>query len=77
MDAKISLDTPIEELVERFPKAVGFLLQHEVRCIRCGEPLWCSLGELLKEDGIENSQYLVNELNKYIEKRKENAETSK
>ena len=77
MDAKISLDTPIEELVERFPKVVGFLLQHEVRCIRCGEPLWCSLGELLKEDGIENPQYLVNELNKYIEERKENAETSK
>ncbi len=68
MDVKISLDTPVEELVERFPEAVGFLLRRSVRCIRCGEPLWCSLGELLKEDGIENPQILLNELNKHIKK---------
>jgi hypothetical protein len=69
MDGKISLDTPIEELIERFPEAVGFLSRNGVRCIRCGEPLWCSLGELLKEEGIENLQYLVKELNDYLEKK--------
>lgn len=77
MDDKVSLDTSVEELVERFPGAVGFLLRHGIRCIRCGEPLWCSLGELLKEEGIENPQHLVNELNNYIEKRRGNAEASK
>jgi hypothetical protein len=73
----VSLDTPIEELVERFPEAVGFLSRNGVRCIRCGEPLWCSLGELLKEEGIENPQYLVQELNNYLEKKRNIDETSK
>jgi hypothetical protein len=77
MEAVVSLDTPIEELVERFPEAVGFLSRNGVRCIRCGEPLWCSLGELLKEEGIENPQHLVQELNNYLEKKRSIDETSK
>jgi hypothetical protein len=65
-DFKISLETSIEELVELFPGAVGFLSRHGVRCIRCGEPLWCSLGELLKEEGVENPQAVVDGLNDYL-----------
>ena len=68
MATKVSLDIPVEELVEHFPEAVGFLSRNGVCCIRCGEPLWCSLGELLKEEGIENPEYLVKELNSHIEK---------
>lgn len=71
MRVKISLDTPVEELVEQFPEAVGFLSRRGVRCIRCGEPLWCTLGELLVEDGIENPQLLIDELNEQIVKKKE------
>lgn len=77
MDVKISLDTPVEELIERFPEAVSFLLRRSIRCIGCGEPLWCTLGELLKEEGIENPQNLLDELNKQIKKSEENSETSK
>jgi hypothetical protein len=77
MGTKVSLDTPVEELVEHFPEAVGFLSRNGVRCIRCGEPLWCSLGELLKEEGIENPQYLIKELNNHIEKKGSSDETSK
>jgi len=71
MNLKISLDTAIEDLVLQFPEAVRFLTRRGIRCIRCGEPLWCSLGELLKEEGIENPGLLVTELNEYIEKRSE------
>ncbi len=71
MNVKISLDTPIEELVEQFPEAVGFLSRRGVRCIRCGEPLWCTVGELLVEDGVENPQLLIDELNEHIIKKKE------
>jgi len=71
MHVKVSQDTPIEELVEQFPEAVGFLLRRGVRCIRCGEPLWCTLGELLREDVIENPQLLIDELNEHIIKNKE------
>ena len=77
MATKVSLDTPVEELVEHFPEAGGFLLRNGVRSIRCGEPLWCSLRELLREEGIENPQYLVKELNNHIEKKGSSDETSK
>ncbi len=77
MNGKVSLDTSVDELVEHFPEAVGFLLRNGVRCIRCGEPLWCSLEELLKEEGIENLQFLVKELNNHIEKKGSNDETLK
>lgn len=70
MAAFVSLDTPIEEIIDRFPEAVGFLSRHDVRCIRCGEPLWCTLGELLEEDGIEEPQKLADELNAFIASKK-------
>jgi hypothetical protein len=71
MKPKISLDTRIEDLVLEFPETVRFLIRRGVRCIRCGEPLWCSLGELLEEEGIKNPGLLVSELNQYIDKRRE------
>ena len=72
----VSLDTPIEELVLQFPESVGFPSRRAVRCIRCGEPLWCTLGELLVEDGIENPQLLIDELNEHITEKKEKEGTS-
>lgn len=66
MDIEVSLETPVEDLVEKYPEAVGFLSRHGVRCIRCGEPLWCTLGELLREDDIENPQHLLDELIEYL-----------
>ena len=47
MTGPVSLDIQIEELVETFPEAVRFLTRRGVRCIRCGEPVWGILGELL------------------------------
>ncbi len=66
MDIEVSLETPVEDLVEKYPEAVGFLSRHGVRCIRCGEPLWCTLGELLREDDIENPQRLLDELIEHL-----------
>lgn len=77
MGIDISLDTSIEELVERYPEAVSFLSRRGVRCIRCGEPLWCTLGELLHDDGIENPQDLVQELAEHMQKRRDQAGDSK
>jgi methionine synthase II (cobalamin-independent) len=77
MEIDISPDTPIEELVKLYPEAVSFLSRRGVRCIRCGEPLWCTLGELLYEDGIENPNDLIQELKEHIRKRREQAEDSK
>ncbi|UCE43265.1 MAG: DUF1858 domain-containing protein [Candidatus Aminicenantes bacterium] len=66
MDPKVTLDIPIEDLVQRYPEAVGFLTRKGIRCIRCGEPLWCTLGELFEEEGISDPQNGVEELNKFL-----------
>lgn len=62
----VRLDMQIEDLVLQFPKSVGFLTRNGIRCIRCGEPLWCTLGELLEEEKVEDSQALVDKLNKFL-----------
>jgi hypothetical protein len=67
MVPNITLDIPIEDLVQKFPEAVGFLTKKGIRCIRCGEPLWCTLGELLEEEGISDPQNLVDELNNFLQ----------
>jgi len=77
MDIDISLDMSVEEIVERYPEAVSFLSRRGVRCIRCGEPLWCTLGELLHDDGIEDPQGLIQELAEYMRKRRDQAQDSK
>jgi hypothetical protein len=63
---KVNMGTPVEDLVHEHPEAVGFLTRHGVRCIRCGEPLWCSLGELLQEDKIADPEALLVELNEFL-----------
>jgi len=69
---KISMDIQVEDLALQYPESVVFLIKHEVRCIRCGEPVWGTLGELLEETGIENPQALVDELSTYIKQRRKN-----
>jgi hypothetical protein len=66
MVPKVTLETPIEDLVLKFPESVGFLTRNGIRCIRCGEPLWCTLGELLEEENTPDPQTLLDELNKFL-----------
>jgi len=66
MEPKVTLDISIEDLVLKFPESVGFLTRKGIRCIRCGEPLWCTLGELLEEDNIPDPQNIVDELNEFL-----------
>ena len=66
MVPKVTLETPIEDLVQKFPEAVGFLTRNGIRCIRCGEPLWCTLGELLEEENSSDPQSMLDELNKFL-----------
>ncbi|MGD9344946.1 MAG: DUF1858 domain-containing protein [Candidatus Aminicenantes bacterium] len=67
MSGKVRLDTQVEDLAFKYPKSVGFLTRHGIRCIRCGEPVWGTLGELLEEAGIEDPETLVAELNLYLQ----------
>jgi hypothetical protein len=67
MEPKITRDTPIEDLVLKYPESVGFLTGKGIRCIRCGEPLWCTLGELLQDDKVPEPQRIIDELNEFLE----------
>jgi len=54
--------TPIEDLVEAFPKAVRILAEHNIVCIRCGEPYWGTLGELAADKGITDLEEVLQAL---------------
>ncbi len=69
MSKRIDLDIQIEELSSDYPQAVRFLAKKGVRCIRCGEPVWGTLRELLKEKEIKSPQEFVDELVDYIERK--------
>lgn len=64
---KVSFETEVEDLALKYPKAVHFLTKNNVRCIRCGEPLWCSVGELFEMDNVPDKAKLLNELNDFID----------
>lgn len=62
---KISKDTTIEELVEKFPPSISLLSKYGIRCLICGEPSWGTVGSAAKEKHIseENLENIIKELN--------------
>jgi hypothetical protein len=63
-------NTPVERLLEEYPTAADWLLQRGIVCLRCGEPFWGTLGELLGNKGYSaaDAQRIVAELNALLEK---------
>lgn len=55
----------IEELIEKIPTSVKYLMTKGIKCIACGEPIWGTLEEAAKEKGFSNEdiQNFVVELN--------------
>jgi iron-sulfur cluster repair protein YtfE (RIC family) len=64
----INKTTTIEELVEKYPASVEFLREKQIRCIRCGEPIWGTLKSAAKEKGVSESdiENIVVESNDYL-----------
>lgn len=67
---EINKDTSIEELVERIPEAVQYLMKEGIKCIACGEPIWGTLEEAAREKGFgdEEIERFVEELNGMMKK---------
>lgn len=63
---QITKEIEIEDLVRILPKAVSYLSEKGIRCLRCGEPIWGTLEEAAKEKGFDenNIENFVKELNK-------------
>ncbi len=45
----ITKDITIEDLIEDYPKSVKYLSEKNIRCIKCGEPIWGTLEEACLE----------------------------
>lgn len=56
----------VEDIVRQYPKAVNFLIDRDIICIRCGAPVWGTLNELLNEKHIEDTDALIRELNEFL-----------
>ncbi len=41
----------IEELVQKVPEAVTYLMRNGIKCLACGEPIWGTLESAAKEKG--------------------------
>lgn len=61
----ITKDTLIEDLVKRVPKAVGYLMKKNIKCLACGEPIWGTIEQAAKENGFSDGEIaiFVTELN--------------
>jgi len=53
---QINKDIEIEDLVRILPKAVSYLSDKGIRCLRCGEPIWGTLEEAAKEKGFNDEK---------------------
>ena len=65
MPAEVTLDDTVEDLVERHPDAVTFLMERGIRCIQCGEPSWGTLRDLIANAKIDPDS-LLSDLRQFI-----------
>lgn len=52
-DNSIHEEMTVEELVDEYPSAVGFLQKEGVVCVKCGEPVWGTLGDTIRRKGLD------------------------
>ncbi len=64
----ITLDTTFEEIAESYPYLIGPLLEMGIKVIVCGDVQWGTLGEKIKELGLNPSEVL-RRLNEIVEEK--------
>jgi methionine synthase II (cobalamin-independent) len=71
MKPEITKEIYIEDLVNHYPFTITYLMRKGIRCIACGEPVWGTLKEAVKEKGFTEG-----ELENFIAEMKELAKTA-
>ncbi|MEJ2628639.1 MAG: DUF1858 domain-containing protein [bacterium] len=58
----------IEDLLDKYPQAQQFLSRKGIVCIKCGEPIWGTLEEQIKEKGFSENELnkLISDLNEFL-----------
>lgn len=59
----ITLDMEIEDIVDEFPQTIGPMQEMGVQCMLCGEPVWGTLGERIKEKELPDADEILLLLN--------------
>jgi len=59
----------IEEIVEKYPETIGPMQEMGVQCILCGEPVWGTLEEKVRDKGLSNLNEILTRLNQVIAKK--------
>jgi hybrid cluster-associated redox disulfide protein len=64
--SKVTGETTIEEILEKFPKTVKIFMDMGIPCLVCGEPLWGTIREAASRYSVDLDEILVR-INKEIE----------
>ena len=64
----------IEDLVREYPEVISPLAELGIICIACGEPVWGTLEELVDKKGLNNLDQIIEQLNKIINNKNDEAE---
>lgn len=59
----ITADMEIEEIIEKYPETIGPMQEMGIQCMLCGEPVWGTLGEKVREKGLNNMNEILTRLN--------------
>jgi len=59
----------IEEIVEKYPETIGPMQEMGVQCILCGEPVWGTLEEKVRDKGLSKLNEILTRLNQVIAKK--------
>jgi iron-sulfur cluster repair protein YtfE (RIC family) len=64
----IDKDIQIEDLLEKYPNASEILSNENIKFLICGEPVWSTLEEAVKDSGFDDEkvEYIVNLINESI-----------
>lgn len=66
----------IEEIVEQYPDTIGPMQEMGVQCILCGEPVWGTLKEKVRDKGLTNLNEILDRLNRVIAVKNKNVDLS-
>ncbi|UCF05796.1 MAG: DUF1858 domain-containing protein [bacterium] len=54
-----------EELIEAYPGSVNFLMDRGIVCMKCGEPVWGTLGDIISGKGLDVTETIA-ELERFL-----------
>ena len=61
----------IEDIVEKYPETIGPMQEMGVQCMLCGEPVWGTLAEKIKEKNLSNEREIILRLNEIVEQKQQ------